>query len=139
MITVNPVYINYLLIPLIGGADNEEEIIKFSKFDLNNKEDVEALSKEYLLKEFYQQRVELQREVQNALAYYLINDKLDFESHLDSLLLATRTPENSKLFFKLIWQNFFGNENPEEVINNHVVVEDFDVNAPFKLLINLNN
>jgi hypothetical protein len=58
---------------------------------------------------------------------------VNFESIFNSLLLPINTPKNARLFFQWIWEVFFPEES-KDYIKNEIVVEDFDVNAPFYLL-----
>ena len=134
MITVNPIFINEVLSPLIGGADNEADLDKYGHYRSDYEDDVKQMALKVLLPEFINQKEILQSAVKNSLAYYLIySGKVDFESIFNSLLLPIETPRNAKLFFQWIWEVFFPGEF-KEYIENEVVMENFDVNAPFYLL-----
>jgi hypothetical protein len=135
MITVNPVFINEVMGPLIGGADSEEDIEAFSRYNPDVEEEVKELAKAVLLPEFIQQKDILRQKVKDSLAYYLnFPEKADFESILDSLLIPMKTPKNASLFFQWIWDIFF-NQESIEYIKNETVKEDFDVNAATNLKI----
>ncbi|RTL57593.1 MAG: hypothetical protein EKK37_16300 [Sphingobacteriales bacterium] len=131
--TVNSIYIDYLFGTFIGGGDSEEDVDNYSLYNPNNESDVKKLAKEVLLPEFQSQNINLITEVKNSLAYYLTYDKIDFKDKLNSLLLPIKTPDNPKLFFKWIWEIFFKDELID-YIKNETVIEDFDINAPYKLL-----
>ena len=134
MITVNPVYINCVLDPLTGGADSEESLEIYGHYRPDEEVDVKQLAKEVLLPEFIKQKEILQRVTKDTLAYYLTYPgKIDFESIFNSLLLPLETPKNSRLFFQWIWEVFFLGQS-KDYIQSEIVVEDFDVNAPFYLL-----
>lgn len=134
MITVNPVYIDEVLSPLIGGADHEDSIEIYGHYRPDEELDVKELAREVLLPEFLKQNVLLQRVTKDTLAYYLTYPgKINFESIFNSLLLPIETPKNARFFFQWIWEVFFPDES-KDYIQNEIVVEDFDVNAPLYLL-----
>lgn len=133
MITVNPVYIDYVLNPITGGADSAESIDTYGFYNSDVEEDVKKLASEVLLPEFKRQKQILQEAVKHSLAYYLTYPKQDFERIFDSLLLPLDTPTNARLFFQWIWEVFFDGES-KDYIKDAIVVEDFDVNAPYYLL-----
>src|SRR5215212_1357742 len=135
MIIINPVFINEVVSPLIGGADSEEEIDKFSYCNPDLEGDVKELAKTVLLPDFIQQKKILQQRIKNTLAYYLnFPQKINFESIFESLLLPLKTPENTRLFFQWIWDVLFEGESIE-YITSKTVKEEFDVNAATNLKI----
>lgn len=133
MITVNPVYIDYVLNPLTGGADSEESIDLYGSYNPNSEQEVKKLAREVLLPEFKSQQPILQEVVKHTLAYYLTYPKQDFERIFNSLLMPIDTPKNARLFFQWIWEVFFEGES-KDYIKNEIVTEDFDVEAPLHLL-----
>ncbi len=134
MITINPIYIDYVLTPLVGGGDDAKEIAIYSVYQTDIEDDVKLLAKNILLPEFIKQHKQFKEAIKNSLAYYLIyNEKIDFKSVLISSLLPIKTPKNPMLFFQWIWDVFFENETID-YIKNKIVVEDFDINAPYNLL-----
>jgi|GEM_PF-1929703 len=134
MITVNPIYIHEVLNPIIGGADDETSIGDYGYYKSNIEEDVKSLAKNVLLPEFKKQKKRLQDVTKNTLAYYLTYPKkVNFESIFDSLLLPIEAPVNTQQFFQWIWDVFFEGES-KDYIKVEIVVEDFDINAPFELL-----
>lgn len=134
MITVNPVYIDEVLSPLIGGADDESTIEIYGHYRSDEESDIKELARDVLLPEFKKQKPILQDAVKNTLAYYLTYPKkVNFESIFNSLLLPLDTPSNARVFFQWIWEAFFPGES-KEYIKNEIVKEDFDVNAPYYLL-----
>ncbi len=133
MIKVNPIYLDDLLAPLIGGADHEDEIVSFSRFNVELKNDIEYLAKHYLIPSYQQQIPEIQLEVKRALAFYLCYGRVDFEAKYNSLLLPLDTPSDARQFFLWLWEFFFHNES-YDFIKTEEVEEDFDVEAPQKLI-----
>ncbi len=134
MITVNPVFIDEVLSPLIGGADSEESIEIYGHYKSDMEGDVKKLAQDVLLPEFKKQKDVFQRVVKDTLAYYLTYpQKVDFESIFNSLLLPIETPQNARLFFQWIWEVFFCGELKDYILDD-IVIEDFDVNAPMYLL-----
>ena len=103
MITVNPVYVNYVLDPLTGGADNEESLEIYGHYRPDEEVDVKKLASDVLLSEYKKKKEILQRVIKDSLAYYLsYPDKINFESIFNSLLLPLDTPKNGGLFFQWI-------------------------------------
>jgi len=135
MITVNPIYIDYVLDPLVGGADNDEAMDKYGHYNSDDENDVKLLAKEVLLPRFLKQPTRLQTAIKNSLAYYLVYPKQNFEAIFNSMLTSIETPTNSRIFFQWIWEVFFDGES-KDFIKEEIVVEDFDVNAPYYLLTN---
>lgn len=134
MITVNPIYIDEVLSPLIGGADDEASIDDYGYYKSDIEEDVKSLAKDVLLPDFKKQKERLQDVTKNTLAYYLTYPgKVNFESIFNSLLLPIETPVNTQQFFQWIWEVFFEGES-KDYIKKEFVVEDFNVNAPLELL-----
>lgn len=108
MITVNPIYIDEVLSPLIGGADDEASIDDYGYYKSDIEEDVKSLAKDVLLPDFKKQKERLQDVTKNTLAYYLTYPgKVNFESIFNSLLLPIETPVNTQQFFQWIWEVFF--------------------------------
>jgi hypothetical protein len=133
MIIVNPIYINEFLSPIIGGADSVDDVVNYSYYNSDVEIDVKQFAKKYLISEFDNQIQELKLEAKNALAFYLCFEKVDFESVFNSLLLPLETPKNPRLFFLWIWEVFYPGES-YEYIKSVTVKEDFDVEAPLKLI-----
>ncbi|OJW38216.1 MAG: hypothetical protein BGO54_21835 [Sphingobacteriales bacterium 46-32] len=134
MITVNPIYIDEVLGPLIGGADDEASIDDYGYYKSDIEEDVKSLAKDVLLPDFKKQKERLQDVTKNTLAYYLTYPgKVNFESIFNSLLLPIETPVNAQQFFQWIWEVFFEGES-KDYIKKEFIVEDFNVNAPLELL-----
>jgi len=131
--TVNPVYIDQFVGPLIGGADSEEEIGKFASFNSNNENEVKQLAKDVLLPAFEKRIKPFKVEMKNSLAYYLKYNKVDFESIIDSLLLPIETPKDPLLFFHWLWEVFFEGEHYDFILKENVI-EEFEVEAPLNLM-----
>jgi hypothetical protein len=131
---INPVFIDEFLIPLIGGADDEEMIELFGYYKTDDENDVKKLAIEVLLPEYNKQKDVLKLLAKDTLAYYLIfPNRINLESIINSLLLPIDTPKNCNLFFYWIWEVFF----PQESINyllNMEIVEEFNISAPLDLL-----
>lgn len=133
MIKVNPIFVDEILTPLIGGADSEDSLDTFGQYNSNIEKDVKELAQLFLLPEFNKKKQIIQEITKNTLAYYLSNSqKIDFESIFDSLLIPLETPHNVVLFFQWIWEVLFPNQS-KEYIKNEIVIEDFDINAPILL------
>lgn len=130
---VNAAYIDKFLVPLIGGADSEDEVEKYGKINPDSEMEVKRLIEEVLLPEFEKRIKPFKLQMKNTLAFYLNNNKIDFESIYDSLLLPIDTPKDSKLFFYWIWEVFFEGEN-FDFIKDKEVIEEFDIEGPLKLV-----
>jgi len=134
MITVNSIFIEQAVSPLIGGADDEDTIDLHGHFDSNNEKEVKLLCKEILYPEFVKQRPALKAIIKHSLAFYLeYPEKVDFESIFNSLLLPLETPKDSQLFFQWIWDGLFLGESTIYIVKEEVI-EDFNRNALIDLL-----
>lgn len=134
---VNPIFIDEFVSPLIGGADRDNEF-EYFKCNPDLEQDVKFLCNNLLIPEFKQQIEQIREVAKNTLAYYLFYKTFDFHSKLDSLLLPMKTPNNSVLFFLWLWNEFFDRES-FDYIKNEMVVEEFNVDEPLKLIMKHKN
>lgn len=135
MTKVNPVFIDYLLNPLVGGADSDEETLKYRNVDPNDEIAIKMIIKSVLKPEFEQQPNAFKEASKKALSYYLTTDKINFGRVFNSNLLAFDHPTNPKDFFYWIWEIFFGEE--DYIIKD---IEDYieynDIYEPLRLATN---
>ncbi|MEJ8819932.1 hypothetical protein [Lacibacter sp. H407] len=132
-IIVNPIYLDYLFGTLSGLGDSEDDINVYGMYDTNNERQTKTLARELLLPEFIKQNPLLVEQIKNSLAYYLLNPSIEFKDRIESLLLPFKTPDDGWLFFQWIWEVFFEGES-YDYLKDEDVFEEFDINAPYKLL-----
>ena len=128
MIMVNPVFLQELVSPLIGGADSEDSVEMFAQYSTDSETDVKRLAREVLLPEFLEQKPVLKQKVKDTLEYYLTYPKIDFESIFNSFLLPLDTLSDSTLFFNWLWEVVFEGETRDYIVDAKII-EDFDANA----------
>lgn len=107
-VPVNKKIIESILAPLTGGADMDEEILKYRLIDKNNKNEITTILNDVVKPVFDLRSGGYKQLAETTLSYYLTNDKLDFGPFYDSLLFAVDHPENPKLFFEWLWEVLFG-------------------------------
>jgi hypothetical protein len=133
--TVNPIFIDKFLAPLIGGADIDEDLEEFGGCNPDIEQQVRRLALDVLLPEFNKQIPPIKEAMKNSLAYYLFYGKVNFRSIFDSLLIPFETPKDCRLFFLWIWESFFGNETLT-YIKDSDVIEEFNADAAKTLILN---
>jgi hypothetical protein len=133
---INLQFLDDVLGPLIGGADDDEQIERYRNFDSKN----EYLVKDIIAKTIkprFDQRSDLYKNaVKKALAYSLLTDSVDFERVYDSNLIAFNAPSNPRDFFFWIWEVLFFEEPValEENVASYEIVRDW--REPIQISIN---
>ena len=134
MITVNPIFIEEFLTPMVGGGDREEDknVIRMSNCNLDHEGDSVVLIREFLLPSFNSLPDPIKIISKYTLAYYLYFNKIDFEDILSSIMAPVKYSKNVRPFFVKIWKEIFKEES-YEYIKDLNVKEEFDIEAPLKL------
>lgn len=107
---VNKHFLNYIITPLIGSADDDEMVDQYSDLDPNNESAVKAVLDQTVKADFFSRSENFIAQSKLALSYYLTTDKIDFGLFFNSLLIAFDHPDNPKDFFVWVWQVLFGEE-----------------------------
>lgn len=126
MIVVNAIFIEEFLIPMVGGADREddEDVIQMSKLNLDQEQDRIELIRKFLLPTFTARPEEVKRNAKDSLAFYLCFNKINFEGILDSILAPVIYSDSVRPFFVQLWKLAFPGEN-YEYIRGLAVREEF--------------
>lgn len=135
MKTVNAAFIEYLFVPLTGGADDDEITQKYYDVDSNDEIIMKAIIKSALKPEFEKNSLPFKEALKKTLSYYLTTNKIDFGRVFDSNLLPFDSPTNPKDFFIWIWEIFFGEED-YVMKDAKDYVENNDLYEPLRLATN---
>lgn len=131
---VNEIFIDYIMGPLAGSAQNEEQCRQYGDIDVNDEAAVKAAIHDAIKAKFDLQPVEFKILAKTSLAYYLTTDKVSFEKIFDSLSMAFQRPKNAKSFFIWVWEVLFGSERYELKNWKYYEVVD-DMEEPLKILL----
>lgn len=133
---VNPSFLSYMLSPLTGGADIDEEVTKYNNIIPNNEAEVKEII-EVVLKPFFESApMEFRHEAKKSLSYYLTTDKIDFERTFNSNLMPFDHPTIAKQFFLWLWEVLFNDES-YDIKNIETYIEINDINEPLRLISNM--
>lgn len=130
---VNRYFIDDVLGPLSGLADSDEDVNLYQHFQSNEENQVKALFSEIIKPAFDLKNDMIKIKTRDALAFYLVSDKINFASIFHSNLLPFNLPHNPKLFFIWLWEVLFSSENYKEIdVNNFK--ENNDVDEPWRMV-----
>ncbi len=130
---VNRYFIDDVLSPLSGLADSDEDVKQYKHFQSDNENQVKALFHEKIKPAFDYKNDNIKIKTKNALAFYLVSDKVNFASIFHSNLLPFQSPKNPKLFFVWLWEVLFDFEN-YNLIDIKSFSENNDIDEPWRLL-----
>jgi hypothetical protein len=111
MKTVNPHFLDVLLRPLIGLADDDEATAHFSTLDPDSAEQVRHVIRTTLAPAYVSLPEEMREPCKTALAYYLSRPDTDFERIFDACLPPFSAPQTPRDFFVWLWRELFGEED----------------------------
>ena len=100
-ISVNSLWIDSLLDPLIGGADDDDEVLHFRSLDPNDEAAVRAVIRERLVPYFRRMNAESVERIERAYRYYLHQPNFPWDHMFPGLLIPFLPPRNPKDFF--VW------------------------------------
>lgn len=106
---VNKYFLDDILSPLVGGADFDE-LQYLLNLDADNVMQGKELIKVYLFPYFQSTTQSYMAKCKLSLAYFLKQNKIDFERIVDSNLLPIAAPSTPINFFIWIWEVFFPND-----------------------------
>lgn len=111
-IRLNIFYVDYLLNPLMGGADDDEACEKYKGVAVETKEQFRAVIRDELTPFFYNFMNETnQAKAKLALSYALSKNDTNFRSIFGPALLPFKIPQDSRGFFACMWEEFFEGED----------------------------
>ena len=112
MKTVNPVTVDFLLLPMIGLADDDDEVKRYWNLSPDNEGAYREIIRERLKPEFDRLSSEDRDEAKTCLSYYLTKcGPAFFERLFDKYLLPFGNPRESRQFFVWLWEEYFGAES----------------------------
>lgn len=110
MKTVNPYFLNKLLSPITGIADDDEVVMYYQNMNLNEVQ-YRIIIREQLKPYFDGCSEIVKQKSKLTLSYYLSKNDYDFEDVFESCLPPFDPPENARDFFVWLWEELFGNED----------------------------
>lgn len=122
-IKINLEFLDSVIGPLVGSADVDEMIEKYTDLDSDNEFLVKEIITKYLVEDFESRSASYKASVRNALAYALLKSDFDFEDIFDSNLIAFRCPSNPRNFYKWIWEVIF----PSEIVTLSGQMSDYQI------------
>jgi hypothetical protein len=129
---INSAFFMYLVVALVGGADDDELTREYFDVDPDNPVVMKNIIKSVLQPEFEKYSLKFKIKAKDCLGFYLATGKTDFERQFNANLLPIDTPKDCKLFYTWIWEAFFPNESFEQyLVNNYF--EKYDINEPLCL------
>ncbi|MGH2767380.1 MAG: hypothetical protein ACRDIF_00250, partial [Actinomycetota bacterium] len=111
MRTVNSFFVDRLLGPLWGLADDDEAVAAYRAFDPNNEAKVRELIRSELKPYFVRWNPGAQQIARDSLRYWLSFRPHELEGIFDSMLPPFPSPDPPELLFVLLWEELFGPED----------------------------
>lgn len=126
---VNPYFLDVLLEPITGLADDDEAVVKYSPVDLNDEVQARAIIRKLMVPHALELTPKMREKTQLAYRYYLSRDSTRWDYVFDSILPPFRSPENYRLFMYWLYEECFQTSDYElPEIEQYVV--DSDINEP---------
>lgn len=107
MRTINLQFIDAMLGPLVGGANDKTQVEQYRNFNANNEYLVKAVIAETLKPRFDSRPTRYKKGVKNALAYALLLDEFDFNGVFRNNHIAFNPPADPRKFFLWTWEILF--------------------------------
>jgi hypothetical protein len=128
---VNHLFLGYVLGDLGGRADVDEEVEKYNDLDVNDKQSVLKIIRNFCIPGILNHPSDLARErIKDTLQYYLSTDEINFAAVFNAYLLPFDHPTNAKDFFCWIWEALYPNESYE--LSESAKEEYFILKNPFR-------
>lgn len=107
-------YIDLLLEPLVGLADDDNEVAKYSNINSHSSEEFKQIINQ-ILKPHYELLDQPSKEMaQGSLRYFLGRPDTDFERIYYSNLMPLDAPHPARMFFVWLWEVLFDQQNWED-------------------------
>jgi len=107
MKTINLQFIDAVLGPLVGSANDPAQLERYRNFNPDNEFHVKAVIAETLKPRFDNRPDRYKKAVKHALAYALLLDDFDFTSIFINSRIAFQPPAVIRNFFLWTWQILF--------------------------------
>lgn len=105
---VNPFFLDTLLTPLVGLADDDDSVSAYGEIDLDDKSQAARIAQEVLVPFFRSLGPEVRKNIDNTYRYYLTKSDTKWHRVYDSALLPFRAPKDPRSFFLIAYQECFG-------------------------------
>jgi len=105
---VNCWYVHALLSPLVGLADDDESVVRYSTLNPNEASEVKQVIRSILKPYFERYDQKSMDKARDSLSYYLSKDNTDFDRIFYSNLLPFNAPDDPRTFFVWLWDELFG-------------------------------
>lgn len=111
MFLIRPDLLDIFVEPLIGLADDDEEVYKYMLIKPQTPEEYKKIIRENLKESFQKNEDKKKKSAEIALRYYLSDSTIDFERVFYSNLIPFEAPIPARNFFLWIWQELFEDED----------------------------
>lgn len=111
MFITHPEVLEIFLEPLIGLADDDDEVNQYIHINPQTEKDYKLIIRERLIESFEVQNSAKKKLAKFALGYYLSNPDIDFERVFEAILPPFDAPDPARNFFLWIWEELYGTEN----------------------------
>lgn len=128
-VDVNPSFVDSLLDPLIGLADDDDAVEYYWDLNPNDETAVRSIIRETLRPEFERWDDKSRAKAKLALQYMLSFRREWCESIWNNGLIPFDAPDNPCLFFEWLWRELFGDE-PYELNDKKAFNVVPDIHAP---------
>lgn len=132
---VNPFFLDVLLGPITGLADDDEAVQHYEKIELCSEEQYKAVIRDILVTPYNGLDEEKKEKAKLALSYYLSRQEVDFQRVFDSCLPPFDPPPHARDFFAWLWDVLFPNESflVSDSETYRVVADIHEPNRPARL------
>jgi hypothetical protein len=108
---VNPYFLDVLLRPITGLADDDDAVLHYQGIELSNEKQYKEVIRGTLIGPFNSLDDEKKKKSEIALSYYLTKDEIDFQRVFDSCLPPFDPPTNARNFFVWLWEELFAGKD----------------------------
>ena len=131
---VNPWFLDDLMSPISGLADDDDAVMYYRQMNVDSEEKFRAIIREKFVVYYYALDEQKQEKAKLALSFYLSKPEFNFESVFDACLPPFDPPKDARDFFVWLWEELFPGENYviSDLKSYKIVPDIYEPNRPTK-------
>lgn len=122
-------FITALLDPLVGAADDDQEVVRYRDVDADDEAQIRQVVRDRLLPHLQRFDADNRCLAERSLRYFLSKEGTDFTRLYDASLLPIAAPSNARQFFVWLCEELFGKE-PAVPLDLGEIRENNDIHGP---------
>lgn len=131
---VNPYFLNDLMSPITGLADDDEAVSYYNSLNISSEEQYRSIIREVFIEYFSSLDKQKKDKTKTALSFYLSKQDSDFERVFESCLPPFDPPTDVRDFFVWLWEELFKGESYiiSDMESYKIVPDIHEPNRPIK-------